>query len=188
MRNIHKGWKQNKEQRVWSLLEQRLLGTLWFFLRKKGSKLTTSAGICELSWWLCSTAAVLHIQVLHKQNLKDTETSLSKTAFMKNIDIWSIFLLYRWKALVSPSKCQVQASFEFDSFQKLCLNQHRDEMKNPTLEQRCVLHQCPYSSAVKNTIWICVLLQKSVSLKTELLMLLTVLSLWSRHEKRNYIA
>lgn len=72
---------QGRIQKMWSLLEERLLCTLWFFLCKKCSKLTASAGIGELSRWLCGTAAVLNIQVLHKQNLqkkKKTQTTRSK--------------------------------------------------------------------------------------------------------------
>jgi len=52
------------------LLEERLLGSLWFLLGKKGSKLTASAGVRELGRRLGGTAAVLHVQIFHEQNLK----------------------------------------------------------------------------------------------------------------------
>lgn len=65
---------------VRSLLEERLLCTLWFFLGKKSSKLAASAGVGELRRRLRGTAAILHIQILHKQNLKNTQSLSSNSS------------------------------------------------------------------------------------------------------------
>ena len=62
------------------LLEQGLLGSLGPLLGKEGSELTAGAGVGQLAGGLCSTAAVLHVQVVHEQDLENTTTTRVTTA------------------------------------------------------------------------------------------------------------
>ena len=56
------------------LLEEGLLGTLGSLLGKEGSELTAGAGVGQLAGGLCGTAAVLHVQIVHEQDLGSTTT------------------------------------------------------------------------------------------------------------------
>ena len=57
------------------LLEEGLLGSLGSLLGKEGSELTAGAGVGQLAGRLCGTAAVLHVQVVHEQDLENTTAS-----------------------------------------------------------------------------------------------------------------